>query len=274
MTILESIVLGVVQGVTEFLPISSTAHLILVPWVFHWPDPGLTFDVELHAGTLLAIVAYFWKDWRQMFSGFKGLITGKAAFSGPENRLLWLVVLGTIPAAVIGVVAEKAVESWLRSPFIISGALIGLALVLAWAEKISRKDRPLSNSNLADSVTVGCAQALAVVPGVSRSGVTMTAGLFRGLTREAAARFSFLLSAPIIAGAGLKKALELRHAGIDSSQQIPMLAGFFASFLAGYLTIRFLLKYLRTHSLKVFVIYRIALGAIILFLIYFAGFQP
>ncbi len=274
MTLLEAIILGLVQGVTEFLPISSTAHLILVPWLFHWRDPGLTFDVVLHAGTLLAIVAFFWKDWMQMLSGLKGLFSKKNSIQSAQDHMLWLVVMGTIPAALVGVLAENAVESWLRSPFIISGTLVGLALILAWAEKVSRKERPLSNATFIDSMIVGCAQALAVVPGVSRSGVTITAGLFRGLTREAAARFSFLLSAPIIAGAGLKKALELRHSGVEASQQAPMLLGFLASFAAGYLTIRFLLRYLQTHSLKVFIIYRVALGMIILFLIYFAGFQP
>jgi undecaprenyl-diphosphatase len=274
MTFLEAIILGLVQGVTEFLPISSTAHLILVPWLLHWKDPGLTFDVVLHAGTLLAIVTFFWNDWMQMLRGLKRLLSGRDALQSPQERMLWLVAVGTIPAALIGVLAERAVESWLRSPFIISGTLVGLALILAWAEKVSRQDRPLLTANLTDSLVVGCAQALAVVPGISRSGVTITASLFRGLTREAAARFSFLLSAPIIAGAGLKKALELRHAGIDASQSTAMLLGFLVSFAAGYLTIRFLLRYLQTHSLKVFIIYRVALGVVILFLIYFAGFQP
>jgi len=273
MTIFESIVLGIVQGITEFLPISSTAHLILVPWACKWQDPGLTFDVMLHAGTLVAILVYFWKDWMQMLSGLLNSFSPGNSARAQDRRLFWLVILGTIPAALAAIMAQKAVESWLRSPFIISGTLIGLALVLAWAEKVSRKMREVHHVNLIDSLSIGCAQALALVPGVSRSGITITAGLFRGLTREAAARFSFLLSAPIIAGAGLKKALELRHSGIIPAERLPMLVGFLASFIAGYLTIHFLLQFLQNNSLRIFIVYRIILGVVILFLIYFAGFQ-
>jgi undecaprenyl-diphosphatase len=272
MTLFESIVLGVVQGVTEFLPISSTAHLILVPWAFHWQDPGLTFDVVLHAGTLLAILAYFWKDW---FGMLLGVLPGRPS---PEKRggrrLLGLIVLGTIPGALVGVLAERAVETWLRSAAIIACSLIGLALLLWWVEKRSVKSRSLEGLYWLDSLLVGCAQAIALIPGVSRSGITITAGLFRGFTRATAARFSFLLSAPIIAGAGLKKAMELGAAGIPAGMAMPMLVGFLASFLSGFLTIWFLLRYLQRNTLEVFIIYRIVLGAVIFFLIFFAGFQP
>jgi undecaprenyl-diphosphatase len=274
MTILESIILGVVQGITEFLPISSTAHLILVPWLFGWKDPGLTFDVVLHAGTLVAILAYFWKDWMGMLAG---LLPRRFQPSGVRTMglgFLVVIIFSTIPAALAGVLAEKKVETLLRHPAIISITLIGLALVLWTAEKISRKLKPIEAVSLADGMVVGLSQALALIPGVSRSGITMTAGLFRGLTREAAARFSFLLSAPIIAGAGLKKALELHHTGIEASARWPMLLGFLASFIAGYLTIRFLIRYLQQNTLTIFIIYRILLGGIILLLIQFAGFQP
>jgi undecaprenyl-diphosphatase len=261
-----------VQGLTEFLPISSTAHLILVPWAFHWQDPGLTFDIVLHGGTLLALLAYFWKDW---FGMFLGLLPGRASPEKREGRrLLGLVVLGTIPAALAGVLAKRAVETWLRSAMIIACALIVLALVLWWVEKRSAKSRSLEGLFWLDSLLVGCAQAIALIPGVSRSGITITAGLFRGFTRETAARFSFLLSAPIIAGAELKEAMGLGLAGIPTGMGLPMLLGFLASFLSGFLAIWFLLRYLQRNTLAVFIVYRIVLGIVILFLIFFAGFQP
>jgi undecaprenyl-diphosphatase len=274
MTPLEPIILGIVQGITEFLPISSTAHLILVPWLFQWQDPGLTFDVMLHAGTLLALLLYFWKDWLNMLAG---LLPGHFV-PNQDQRLgsgfLLIIIAGTIPAALAGAFFEKAVETTLRSPLIIAGSLILLALLLWLAERVTRKARPMASVSFFDGLIVGLAQIVALIPGVSRSGITMTAGLFRGLTREAAARFSFLLSAPVIGGATVKKLLELRHTGIEASARMPMLLGFLASFIAGYLTIRFLLRYLQRNTLYLFVGYRIILGVVIVVLIYFAGFQP
>ena len=273
MTVTQAIVLGALQGATEFLPISSSAHLILAPWLFGWPDQGLTFDVVLHAGTLMAILLYFWKEWLEMISGlFRGNYAS-AGKHGVSARLLALLILGTVPAGLAGYLAEHAVETRLRSPLVLSCTLIGVALLLALAERIARKEKDLGAISWPDALTVGLAQALALVPGTSRSGITITAGLFRGLTREAAARFSFLLSAPIIAGAALKKALELRHSGVTSTEQLPLVLGFLASAGVGYLTIKYLLRYLQRNTLYLFVYYRIVLGIVIILLILFAGFR-
>jgi undecaprenyl-diphosphatase len=275
MTAIQAIILGAVQGLTEFLPISSSAHLILVPWFLGWQDQGLTFDVVLHAGTLVAILSYFWKDWYGMLRGLlnwrsKTLTKVDAA----ESRLFFYVVCGTIPAALAGFFAEKAVETTLRSPFVLSFTMIGVAVLLWVAEKTAKLKKGLSELTLPDAMSIGTAQALALIPGTSRSGITITAGLFLGFTRETAARFSFLLSAPIIAGAGLKKTLELRHEGFHNLQQFPLLLGFLASLIVGYLTIKFLMSFLQKNSLFIFVCYRILLGMVILFLIHFAGFRP
>jgi undecaprenyl-diphosphatase len=275
MTSTQAIVLGTVQGLTEFLPISSSAHLILVPWLFGWPDQGLTFDVVLHAGTLVAILSFFWRDWAQMalmlFPGTTRLMPYRESDS---RSLLLFVICATVPAAVAGFFAQKTVETSLRSPFMLSLTLIGVALLLWLAEKKSRLKKSLNHLSFADAMTIGCSQALALVPGTSRSGITIATGLFRGLKREAAARFSFLLSAPIIGGAGLKKLLDLRHSGMAEGDGMPMLLGFLSSLLVGYLTIKFLMKYLQRNTLFIFVYYRLLLGIIVLGLIRFAGFRP
>jgi len=275
MNAIQAIVLGAVQGFTEFLPISSSAHLILVPWILGWQDQGLTFDVVLHAGTLVAILAYFWKDWYGMLRGvLNGMRKNPTAEDAAESKLFLYVVCGTIPAALAGFFAEKAVETTLRNPFVLSFTMIGVAVLLWVAEKTARLKKEISEISLPDALSIGTAQALALIPGTSRSGITITTALFLGFTRETAARFSFLLSAPIIAGAGLKKALELRHEGIHRTEQLPLLLGFLASLIVGYLTIRFLMNFLQKNSLFIFVCYRILLGILIFFLIHFAGFRP
>jgi len=271
MTLTQAIVLGTVQGVTEFLPISSSAHLILVPWIMTWPDQGLTFDVVLHAGTLIAILSFFWKDWLEMVtSAFRR----NRNLPDSQPAILLPIICGTIPAAVVGFLAQKKIETTLRSPFILSITLIGVALLLWLAERVARRERDLGQVSLPDAFSIGGAQALALIPGASRSGITIAAGLFRGLTREAAARFSFLLSAPITAGALLKKLLDLRTAGIPDADRLPMLFGFLSSLMIGYLTIRFLMRYLQRNTLQIFIVYRIGLGVVILILIQFAGFRP
>ena len=274
MTSFQAIVLGTVQGLTEFLPISSSAHLILVPWLLGWKDQGLTFDVFLHAGTLVALLSFFWRDWTSMAMG----VFEKSRRTGDPNNssswLLFLLICGTVPAAVAGFMAQKIIETQLRSPLVLSITMVGLALLLWLAEKTARLEKKLSQVSLGDAMSIGAAQALALIPGTSRSGITITTGLFRGLTREAAARFSFLLSAPITAGAGLKKLLDLRHTGIAEAERLPMVFGFLASLIVGYLTIKFLLRYLQRNTLFIFVYYRIILGVIILLLIQFAGFRP
>ena len=271
MTLVQAIVLGAVQGVTEFLPISSSAHLILVPWIMGWPDQGLTFDVVLHAGTLIAILTFFWQDWYRMAAS---VFRRGREQEGTSSKLLFLVVGATIPGAVAGFLAQKVIETTLRSAFVLSITLIGVALLLWLAERTAHLNKDLEKLSVADAFSIGCAQALSLVPGTSRSGITIATGLFRGLTRQAAARFSFLLSAPITGGAALKKFLDLRHTGIADGDRLPMLFGFLSSLLMGYLTIKFFMRYLQRNTLQPFIVYRIAIGIVVLFLIQFAGFRP
>jgi undecaprenyl-diphosphatase len=270
MDLTQAITLGAVQGLTEFLPISSTAHLILVPWAMGWPDPGTTFDVALHLGTLVALLLYFWNDWLNLFtSGIRWLLGDRA---NPTGRLAMYIVLATIPGAIVGALFEHQIETTLRSPLIISFTLIALALLLVFAERVGRQSTDLDHITLPDSLTVGFAQALALVPGVSRSGITITAGLFRGMKRATAARFSFLLSTPIIGGAVAKRSLELYKEGMPSGNTMPFIAGVLVSGIVGYLAIAFLIRYLSTHNTYIFVYYRIALG-ILVFLAFLGGFR-
>jgi undecaprenyl-diphosphatase len=277
MPLYQAIVLAIVQGLTEFLPISSTAHLWLVPWLLRWKDPGLTFDVALHAGTLVAVLAYFWRYWVEMAAMAVGLGGDSAA---PPNagtrghsaradvrenpRLLWYLVIATIPAALAGWRFEYAAEEQLRSPIIVGVALIVIGLFMWAGDWLGKRERDLGHVGFLDSLLVGVAQALAVIPGVSRSGITMTAGLFRRMKRETAARFSFLLSTPIIAGAALKKGLEIRHAGLSHDMRLPFLCGALVSALVGYLVIAVLIRYLERRTFKLFVVYRIVAGVIVL----------
>jgi undecaprenyl-diphosphatase len=257
MTIFQAIIFGIVQGVTEFLPISSTAHLILLPWFFGWPDPGLSFDVALHLGTLVALVIYFWKDWLALLA---------------KPRMIAFIIAATIPGAVAGVLLESQVENALRSPKLIALMLSLMALLLVVAELKGRRKKDLDQISWSDALTVGCAQAFALVPGVSRSGSTITAGLFTGMKRETAARFSFYLSAPIIAGAVAKKMLDIFEAGIPAGQVSAFVVGIVVSGIVGYLSIAFLLRYLQTHNTFLFIYYRIAL-AIGVFLAFWFGFR-
>ena len=255
MNVFQAIVLGTVQGLTEFLPVSSTAHLIIIPKLLGWEDPGLTFDVALHLGTLVALLLFFWKDWVELIQSGLANTPGRG-----RDPLFWYIVLATIPGGIAGLLFEKKADRDLRDLRIIAAALILLALVLVIAELKGRKRKELGQISMSDAVVVGCAQALAIVPGVSRSGVTITAGLFRGMRREAAARFSFLLSTPLIAGAAAKKTLEIVKEGLPHSEVVPFIAGIIASAIVGILAIKILLKFLQSHSTFVFIYYRIALG--------------
>lgn len=271
MVLWHLIVLAIVQGLTEFLPISSSAHLILVPWLFHWTDdPGLAFDVALHAGTLIAVAVYFIREWIQLtLCGVGFHYPGRASDEQVQQsrRLFWYLVAGTIPGAVFGFLLEKKAEAALRNPISIAIAMIAMGLLMWYGDYAGRKERHLTDTTLGDSLIVGFGQALALFPGVSRSGITITAALFRGLTREAAARFSFLLSTPIIAGAALvevPKLLKAQKAGLldMSLSEIGLCVGISA--IVGFLVIEFLLQYLQTHTLKIFVYYRILFGILIL----------
>ncbi len=256
MTILQAIVLGLVQGLGEFLPISSSGHLVLAPWLFGWPDPGLTFDVALHVGTLLAVVAYFWKDWLRLIAA------GFTAARSQEGRLFWYLVLATIPGAIGGLLLEKWAETTFRAPLLTAGMLIAFGLVLYWTDRQGGKDVEVKDITMKTSIIIGIAQILALIPGVSRSGITMTAGLGLGLTREGATRFSFLLLAPIIFGAAVMK---LPHLLANPAEiTLNFMLAVLVSCLSGFASIGFLLRYVRTRSFLPFVWYRLTLGALVI----------
>lgn len=271
MTLKQAIVLGAVQGLTEFLPISSSAHLILVPWITDWPDQGLTFDVVLHAGTLMAILSCFWRD----FAGILRESFRPSAAGSQERlqgrRLLLFLVLGTLPAAIAGMLAENWVATRLRTAEIIPATLMAFALLLWLADRRAPLAKGLERISLTDALWVGTAQAAALIPGTSRAGVTITAGLFRGMTREAAARFSFLLAVPILAAAGLKKLLEINQLGVPEGEAASLLAGFVTALVVGHLTIKVFLRFLQKKTLYVFVLYRILLGIVILVILQRGG---
>lgn len=249
----QAIIMGIIQGIGEFLPISSSGHLVLAPWVFDWEVPGLTFDVALHMGTLIAVLLYFWRDWAKLATA---AVTRKNA---QYQRLFWFLVLATIPAGLAGVLLGDLIEEFLRSPLIVGFTLIFFALLLYIADK-KQQLRDLENMTLMDALLIGIAQALALIPGVSRAGITMTAARLFSYSREEAARFSFLLSTPVIFGAGV---LELSNVNL-SQISFPFIMGVVSSCIVGILSISFLIKYLRTNNFKIFVGYRIILGLIII----------
>jgi undecaprenyl-diphosphatase len=256
LTFLQAILLGLVQGLGEFLPISSSAHLVLVPWLFRWPDPGLTFDIALHIGTLVAVTIYFWRDWITL------LIQGLGNPKSREGRLFWYLVAASIPGAAAGFFLETKAETVFREPLLIASMLILMGILLYWADRRGPKRTNEGNISLGASLLIGISQALAIIPGVSRAGVTMTAGLMTGLTREGAARFSFLLSTPIIFGAALVKLPHViaNPAGITSD----FIVGMLVSCITGIASIGFLLRYVLTKDFLPFVWYRFALGVVVI----------
>jgi undecaprenyl-diphosphatase len=272
MPLIQAIILALVQALTEFLPVSSTAHLILFPWLLHWQDPGLAFDVALHAGTLVALVMYFFKDWLALaVCGLGGKYPANAPGEevAQHRRMFWYMVLGTIPAGIAGVLFHHQIEETLRQPKIVGVSLVIVALLMWWADSRSNLSRKLEESNLGDAAAMGTAQALALWPGVSRSGITITAGLFRGLTRAAATRFSFILSVPAIAGAvvmELPKLIKMHKAGGLDLPLSTLAVSIVVSGVAGYFVIALFLRYLQTRTLKVFVVYRLVFGIIVLLL--------
>jgi undecaprenyl-diphosphatase len=261
MPLVQVVILGVIQGLTEFLPVSSTAHLALAEWLFKWPV-GLEFDIALHAGTLLAVLLYFFRDWLQVIGQGLGLSFGGDPELRRNRGLLWLLAVATIPAAAAGYLFKQQAETSWRSPYVIASTMIGLGLVMWWAEIAGRKQKDIGHISPADALVIGVAQALAVVPGVSRSGITITAGLFRNLERQAAARFSFMLSTPIILGAAAKDFRDLikEHGHIPSEYFV----GMAVSAVVGILVIRFFLAFLRRGSLAGFAAYRILFGIIVI----------
>jgi len=265
MPLLQVVILAIVQGLGEFLPISSTAHLIVVPWLLGWHDPGLTYDVALHVGTLVAVLGYFFRTWVQILLHGFGIDWGDDEMLRQNPKLLWLLAAGTIPGGIIGFLFEKQADTSLRSPILIGAMMILIGLVMWAGEKLGARNKTLRGVSLADSLIIGAAQALAIVPGVSRSGVTITAGLFRNLDRVAAARFSFLLATPIIAGAALKKLYDVvKHGGIPVDMHMPFALGILVSGLTGWAVIAFFLRYLQHRTLNFFVYYRIIFGILVI----------
>ena len=264
MSTLEAIVLGLVQGLTEFLPISSSGHLRIVPALLGWPDPGAGFTAVIQLGTMAAVLIYFRADlWRIAVAWVRELRVPIRQAS-QEARLGWFIVLGTIPISIFGFVFKDQIESGARSLYLIGSALILFSFVMVLAERVGTRQRALAEMNGRDGLFVGMAQALALIPGVSRSGATISAGLFRGFDRVAAARYSFLLSVPAVVLSGV---FELRKIGGDGGASVGATAiATLVAFVSGYLAIAWLLRYLGTHTLEVFVVYRIALGALVLIL--------
>jgi undecaprenyl-diphosphatase len=260
---LNAAILALVQGFTEFLPISSAGHLILFPQLFGWPDQGLAFDVSVHVGSLMAVLLYFRHDVRLMLRDWFAHVTGRGATA--ESRLAWAVLFGTIPAGLAGLVFQGLIEGELRGPLTIATTTILFGLVLWYADVSGRRRRDEHTLSWKDVLFIGCAQALALVPGTSRSGITMTAGLMLGLTREAAARFSFLLSIPIIVLAGGLNTVEL----LQSDHHLPwafLATGTAIACVSAYLCIHFFLKLIERISMLPFVVYRLLLGAVLLYL--------
>lgn len=281
MPIYQAVVLAIIQGLAEFIPVSSSGHLIIVRRLLGWNELSaaqeLTFDVALHFGTLLSILVYFRRTWIQIIrAALGGDVVRFSESSGSdrnlapdeqraERLLLWFMVIATIPGAIAGKLLEHSAEDYFREHiYLIAGALIVVALFMWWGEKISSLQKPLTRITLWDSIVIGCAQATALIPGVSRSGATITAGLFRNMTREAAVRFSFLLSTPIIAGAALLKAHEMKKEGLPHAMHAPFIVGVIVSAIVGYIAIAWLIRYLQSNSLKAFIIYRIIVGIIVI----------
>ncbi|MBM2809943.1 MAG: undecaprenyl-diphosphatase UppP [Chloroflexi bacterium] len=262
----QAVILGIVQGLTEFLPVSSTGHLILVPALLGWRGgvvDQLSFDVALHIGTLIALLIVFWRDWMRLIAaGIRSLLT--RSLVDPDARLAWLIVLATIPGAVAGILLQRQIETVLRTPLVVGAMMVLVALVLAAIDRLADRRREEYSLGPVAALAIGLGQALALVPGVSRSGATMGVGLLAGLTREAAARFSFLMSTPIILGAVLKESVDVARHGLPPGEIAAFLAGIVAAGVTGYACVRWLLAYLRRRSLMPFVVYRLVAGTIVI----------
>jgi len=276
-TVFQALVMGIVQGLTEFLPVSSSGHLILVPWLFGWTDPfinSLAFSVMLHVGTLGALLIYFASDWARLVPAGLATIRDRSFQGDPDRKLAWLLVAATIPAAIAGFFLNDVFEEAVRAPGVVAITLVIGGIVLWLADRLGATTKQVDDVTFPLAFGIGVAQAIALVPGISRSGISISAGRFAGLDRASAARFSFLMATPVTAGAAL---LELRkliggEAGVDVSIA-PLLVGLVAAFLSGLLAIRVLLDYVRTHSFDIFVIYRFVLAGAVLLLIA-TGIRP
>lgn len=270
MPLLHVIILALIQGITEFLPISSSAHLALAPWLLGWPDQGLAFDIALHLGTLFAVLIYFFRDWVQIISQGLGFRAGHDPELRRNRTLLWLLAAGSLPIGIFGLLLKEHAETTLRNPILIGVMLIAVGILLGVADRTGRHQKSIEHVSFLDALVIGFAQALAIVPGTSRSGITITAGLFRNFERASAARFSFLLSTPAILAAAGKAFWDLHKAGgIPPGMHLPFILGILCSGLTGLATIAFFLQFLRHRSLKFFVYYRIIFGIMVIALAVF-----
>ena len=274
MTIIQSILLGIIQGLTEFLPISSSAHLVITPYILGWNIPeesAFLFDVLVQLGTLVAVIAYFWRDLITILKAFILGIVHKQPFSENEAKLGWLLILATLPAVLAGMLVKDLVEQAFSSPFTTAIFLIVTAGFLVMAERLGKKTRHFEQTGWLDALVIGLFQALSLFPGISRSGSTITGGMLRGLDRKAAARFSFLMSVPVMLGAGGLAVFELFQMPDFTSQLPTLLLGFVAAMIVGYLSIRWLLGYLTRHSFYGFAAYCLATAAITLVVVMIRG---
>ncbi len=259
MNVFQAIIYGIVQGITEFLPVSSTAHLTLLPWILGWKDPGEVFDVAVHLGTAAAVILFFIKDWIKLI---------RAGFTAPKStdgRLFWMVVIATVPGGIFGVLLDKYMST-VRNPLLIGVMLILMGAVLYYADKHGKREIEITGINTKNSLIIGISQVVAVIPGVSRSGITMTTGRFLGIKREDIAKFSFLMSAPIILGDGLFHAKDILHTTINMT---PFLTAIITSAIVGVLSIKFLLDFLKKRGFAIFAVYRFLFGAFIILLFLF-----
>jgi undecaprenyl-diphosphatase len=270
MPLYQVLIYAIIQGITEFLPVSSSAHLEILPRVMGWVDPGLEFDIALHVGTLIAVLGYFSKDWIQIIGQGLGLSIGTDEELKRNRMLLWLLAVGSIPIGIAGVIFKEKAEGEWRNLLLIGIMLVVIGLVMWFAEHVGQHNREISGIAWLDAIIIGIAQALAVVPGTSRSGITIAAGLFRNLDRQACARFSFLLSTPAIIGAALLPLLKLRKAGgLPPDMRIPFIVGAAVSGIVGAFVIGWFLRYLKGRSLYPFIYYRIVFGIIVIALALF-----
>jgi undecaprenyl-diphosphatase len=266
-TVVQAVVMGIVQGLTEFLPISSSGHLILVPALLGWDDPfleSLTFSVMLHLGTLAALLGYFWRDWLRLVPAGLASLRERSIGADPDRRLAWILLASMLPAIAVGVVLNDVIEENVRQPGLVAILLVVGAGILWAADRWGRTDRRIADLTFPQALGIGVAQAAALFPGISRAGISIAAGRLAGLDRTNAARFSFLMATPIIAGAGAWQTLKVVGGGEVAIEPAPLAAGMVAALLSGLLAIHFLLRWLVAHRLDLFVAYRIALAAIVL----------
>ena len=265
--LVQAIVLGIVQGLTEFLPISSSGHLIVIPALLGWEDPfieSLAFSVMLHVATLGALLTYFARDWVRLIPAGLAALRDRSFKDDPDRRLAWLLAATTVPAVLVGLALNDLIETAFREPRLVAMTLVAGAVILWLADRVGSRSRGMDGLTFRSAIGIGAAQALALIPGVSRAGLSISAGLFAGLDREAAARFAFLMATPITAGAGLWEARKIiaGEADVDVAL-VPLLAGMLASLAAGLLAIAFVMRYLRSNGVGLFVAYRLGLAALV-----------